>query len=112
MAQQQLSSDEMYGIAKKINRELEQFPMHTHSAIVEMVRVGMQHRNLGMQADVQAKQQEQQERMLKMQEQQQQAQLAQMAAQREAASRIKLVGKTDEPAAAAEPVPEPEEVVQ
>jgi hypothetical protein len=110
MAQQQLSSDEMYGIAKKINRELEQFPMHTHSAIVEMVRVGMQHRNLGMQADVQAKQQEQQERMLKMQAQL--AQLAQMAAQREAASRIKLVGKTDEPAAAAEPVPEPEEVVQ
>jgi hypothetical protein len=87
--QQNLSSNEMYGIAKRINNELEEFPMHTHSAIVEMVRVGMQHRNLTMQADQNAKTAGLQERALKVQEQQ--TQLARMAQERESASRIQLV---------------------
>lgn len=110
MAQQQLSSNEMYGIAKKINNELEQFPMHTQSAIVEMVRVGMQHRNLAQQAELQAAQQAQQERMLKIQEQQ--TQLAQMAAQRESVSRIQLVGHADSPVKKEAPESDTEPAVQ
>lgn len=80
MAQQELSSDEMYGIAKKFNRELEQLPMHTHSAICELIRVGMQHRNLAMQAAAQAAGIEQQNKALKIREQE--VSLATMAAQR------------------------------
>jgi hypothetical protein len=69
MAQQEMSASEMFGIGKRINAELEQFPMHTHSAIVEMVRVGMQHRNLAMQAAAQEAQKEMQEKQLAMQQQ-------------------------------------------
>jgi len=69
MATQELSSNEIFGIAKKFNAEIEQFPMHTHSAIVEMVRVGMQHRNLSMQAAAQEAQKEMQEKQLAMQQQ-------------------------------------------
>ena len=83
----------MYGIAKKFNQECEAFPMHTHSAIVEMVRVGMQHRNLKLQAEQNAKQAEQQERVLKVQEQQ--MELQKMAHQREAAAQIRLVSKPE-----------------
>jgi hypothetical protein len=70
MAQQELSSEEIYGIAKRINKELEVTPMHTHSAICEMIRVGMQHRNLAMQAQNNADQKEQQDRVLAIQEHQ------------------------------------------
>lgn len=87
MAQQELSSDEMYGIAKKINRELEQLPMHTHSAICELVRVGMQHRNLAMQAAAQAAQSEQQSKALKIREQE--LQLMTMQAQRAESTAIR-----------------------
>lgn len=45
----EITSDEMYGIAKKFNQQMEELPMHTHSAIIELIRVGMQHRNLAMQ---------------------------------------------------------------
>lgn len=45
----EVSSDEMYGIAKKFNAQMDELPMHTHSAICELIRVGMQHRNLAMQ---------------------------------------------------------------
>jgi hypothetical protein len=68
MAQQELSSSEMYGIAKRINNELEVLPMHTHSAICEMIRVGMQHRNLAMQAAANAENNARQERALAIQE--------------------------------------------
>lgn len=65
---------------KKFNRELEQLPMHTHSAICELIRVGMQHRNLAMQAAAQAAGIEQQNKALKIREQE--VSLATMAAQR------------------------------
>lgn len=68
MAQQELTSAELFGIAKKFNSELEQFPMHSHSAIVEMVRVGMQHRNLAMQDADRREANDRQERALKIQE--------------------------------------------
>jgi hypothetical protein len=69
MALQEISSSEMYGISKRINAELEAFPLHCHSAIVEMVRVGMQCRNLAMQHAAQEAQKEQQEKQLAMQQQ-------------------------------------------
>lgn len=89
MAQQELTSDEMFGIAKKFNRELEQFPMHTHSAICEMVRVGMQHRNLAMQDSDRREANDRQERTLKLQEQHMQMQ--QDAAEKAAIGKIGLV---------------------
>jgi hypothetical protein len=58
----------MFGIAKKFNNEMEQFPLHTHSAICELIRVGMQHRNLAMQAQKNAKDEEQRERALRIEE--------------------------------------------
>lgn len=45
----------MYGIAKKFNKEMEDLPIYTHSAVVEMIRVGMQHRDLKMQAEDRAR---------------------------------------------------------
>jgi hypothetical protein len=66
----EITSNEMYGIAKKFNAEMEALPMHTHSAIVEMVRVGMQHRNLQLQAADKARNEALQERAVRIQEQQ------------------------------------------
>jgi len=71
MAEQALnSSDELYGIAKRINRELDGLQIHSHGAIVEMVKVGFEHRNMGLKKAFQDQQVAQQERALKMQEQQ------------------------------------------
>lgn len=68
MALQEITSDEIFGIAKKFNRELDALPMHTHSAICEMVRVGMQHRNLAMQDADRREKADREERVLKIQE--------------------------------------------
>ena len=65
---QEITASEMYGIAKKFNNEMEALPLHTHSAIVEMVRVGMQHRNLSMQAMDKARADALQERAMRAQE--------------------------------------------
>lgn len=66
--QQELSSDEMYGIGKRINRELEAFPLHTHGAIMQMVTVGFQHRNEVMKHAHMQQQQDAQERILRIKE--------------------------------------------
>lgn len=68
MAKQELTSDEMYGIAKKFNREMEEFPLHTHSAITELIRCGMQHRQLAMKAEAQEQQIAQENRVLAIRE--------------------------------------------
>lgn len=83
----EITSNEMYGIAKKFNAEMEALPMHTHSAIVEMVRVGMQHRNLQLQAEDRARNEALQERAVRIQEQQ--VQLAAEENQRRAAVAVK-----------------------
>jgi len=67
MAYQEVSSSEMTGIAKKMNGDLEGLPLHTHLAIVEMVKVLADHRNLTMKVAFQKSQQEQQERALSQQ---------------------------------------------
>lgn len=74
MAQQELSSEEMYGISKRINKELEIFPLHTHSAICEMVKVGLQHRQLAGQIAHQQAKQEQENRILAIREHEMQQQ--------------------------------------
>ena len=78
---QEVDSDTMYGIAKKFNREMEAFPMHTHSAIVELVRVGMQHRSLAMAKADKDKNDELQERAVKTREQEVQLMQAHQARQ-------------------------------
>ena len=68
MAQQEIPSNELFGIAKRINSELEALPLHTHAAIVQMVTVGKDHRNLALQRAHQQEQQDQQERIIRIKE--------------------------------------------
>lgn len=68
MDQQEISSAEIFGIAKKWATEMQGLPLHTHSAIVEMVKVDMQHRQLAMQKAHQKAQEDQQERILRIKE--------------------------------------------
>ena len=65
------------GSRRSSRSEMMELPIHTHSAIVEMVRVGIQHRNLGEQLEdrkkneaIQARQFAMQERGLAVQENQ------------------------------------------
>lgn len=67
---QELSHDEMYGIAKKISREFSEYPLHTHGALIQMVNIGFEHRKLAMQRAEKEAHDAAQERALKMQEQQ------------------------------------------
>lgn len=67
---QEVTAEQMYGIAKKFNKEMEDFPLHSHSAIVELVRVGMQHRSLAVQRAEQEAQIARQEQALDLQRQQ------------------------------------------
>lgn len=68
MAQQEISSEEVFGIAKRINKELEAFPIYTHSAIVELVTVGKDHRNLVLKAAEMNFRNDQQERIIRLKE--------------------------------------------
>jgi hypothetical protein len=83
---QQITTEEMFGIAKKFALQLKQFPMETESAIVEMIRVSMQHRNLQMQREQQLAEMELKNRHVAMQEKQ--IELQRMAYQRESADKV------------------------
>lgn len=85
--QAELRSEELYGIAKKMNAQLEDLPLHQHSAVVEMVKVGMQARALGEQHAAQQAQREMQERQLAATEAQ--IKLAQEQAQRQRSEEMK-----------------------
>lgn len=82
-----MRSEELYGIAKKMNGQLEELPLHQHSAVVEMVKVGMQARALGEQHAAQEAQRAMQERQLAATEAQ--IKLAEQQAQERQASAIK-----------------------
>jgi hypothetical protein len=86
----ELSSAEMYGIAKKFTGEIEAFPLHTHSAIVEMVKVGIQHRQIGAQKELADKQQALAEEQLRLQRQH--MDLLQATYDREQAESLKTAG--------------------
>lgn len=66
--QAEVKGDELLGIAKKMNRELEELPLHSHSAIVEALRVCMQHRQIAMQRAEHERQVEMQQRELDQRE--------------------------------------------
>lgn len=83
---QQISTEEMFGIAKKFALQLKSFPMETESAIVEMVRVSMQHRNLQMQREQQQAEMDNRQRETAMREQQ--LELMRMAQQRQDSSLV------------------------
>jgi hypothetical protein len=68
MAQQEITSQELYGIAKRINSELEALPLHTHSAVVEMLTIGKDHRNLVLKSAQMNLQNDQQERIIRLKE--------------------------------------------
>lgn len=83
---QQITVEEMFGIAKKFALQLKQFPMETESAIVEMVRVSMQHRNLQMQRQQQETENDQRAQTNALREKQ--LTLMRMAAERESAETV------------------------
>ncbi len=67
---QDLSHDEIYVIAKKISRELSEFPLHSHGALIQLINIGFEHRKLTMQRAEKEAQDAQHERALRLQEQQ------------------------------------------
>ena len=77
---QPLSSEELYGTAKKWTRELEQLPLHSHGAVIQALNIAFEHRNLSMKREealrmqrLQEAQIDNQRRAIEMQERQQQA---------------------------------------
>jgi len=58
----------MFGIAKKIDNELNDLPLHTHQAIVQMISVGAQHRQVAMQRKEHEEQMERQKQALEQNE--------------------------------------------
>ena len=48
---QPLSSEELYGTAKKWTRELEQLPLHSHGAVIQALNIAFEHRNLSMKRE-------------------------------------------------------------
>lgn len=79
--QQRPTVEEMFGIAKKFALQLKDFPLETESAIVEMVRVSMQHRSLQEQKAHNLAEMALKERHIEMQ--QKQFDLQRMAYERE-----------------------------
>ena len=49
-------TEQIYGIAKRMNLELEKLPMHTHAGIVTMLRTMVEHRNIELQNEAQIEQ--------------------------------------------------------
>lgn len=80
MPNDELSSAEMYGTAKKINNDLEQLPLHTHGAMIQLLNIAFEHRKLAMAREEKLRQDALQERQMKFQEEM-------MQRQREAAQR-------------------------
>lgn len=76
---QPLSSEELYGTAKKWTRELEQLPLHSHGAVIQAMNIAFEHRNMTMKreeqmrvARLQEAQVDNQRRAIELQERQQQ----------------------------------------
>ncbi len=58
---QPLTSDELSGISKKYTRELDALPLHSHGAVLKMMQVAYEHRNITMQREEALRQQRLQE---------------------------------------------------
>src|SRR5271166_609867 len=49
-------TQEIYGIAKRISLDLEKLPLHTHAAIVVLVKTLMEHRKIVLESEMNQKQ--------------------------------------------------------
>jgi len=49
-------SSTLFGVAKKLTKELEELPLHTHAAVISLMNSALQHRQIALQADMQQKQ--------------------------------------------------------
>jgi ribosomal protein L24 len=85
---QDLLQDEMFGIAKKMSRELAEYPLHTNGALIQLINIAFEHRKLTQQRAEKLANDKMQEQALRMQEQH--LALMQADEQRKAASRIHL----------------------
>ena len=47
-------TEQIYGIAKKMNLELDKLPLHTHAIIINMLRGMVEHRKVELDNEVQA----------------------------------------------------------
>jgi hypothetical protein len=84
--QTEVKGDELFGIAKKFNRELEELPLHTHSAIVEALRISVQHRQIAMQRAEHEAEMERRNQQIELQKKQ--VDLAMRAEERAAAAEV------------------------
>jgi hypothetical protein len=102
--EQEVPVEELYGIARRVTLELNKLPIHQHSAVTEMINVGIQVRNISMQRQEKLRQDEEQHelklRQIAMQERQlgsaeEQTRLAKAAEERQAAQELtKTAGPT------------------
>lgn len=83
-----LTSAELFGMSKRINNELEELPIQTHSALLQLLNVALQHRNLCEQRKEKLAQDARQQQaldnqsaMVKMQQQQMERQEQEKAAE-------------------------------
>ena len=70
MAGQALTTEELYGVAKKMSLQMRDLPLHTHGALIQMINVDFEHRKLDVQRAEKLAADERQERALKIQEEQ------------------------------------------
>lgn len=49
-------TENIYGIAKRVSLDLEKLPLHTHAAVVVMVKTMMEHRKIVLEAEMNQKQ--------------------------------------------------------
>jgi hypothetical protein len=63
-----IASDIVFGTSKKINRELEDLPLQSHAAIINLLTTMMQHRQINEKVIAEQKQAEIQQRQMDMAE--------------------------------------------
>lgn len=65
-----MTTEELYGVAKKMSLQMRDLPLHTHGALIQMINVDFEHRKLDLQRAEKLAADERQERALKIQEEQ------------------------------------------
>ena len=53
---EQIPTQQVFGIAKKMTLELEKYPLHSHAGIVTMMRTMVEHRKIVLENEMQAEQ--------------------------------------------------------
>jgi hypothetical protein len=65
----EMRSAELYGTAKKITNDLEDLPLHSHGAMIQLLNIAYEHRRLGAQHAEKLRQDALEERQTAVQEQ-------------------------------------------